>query len=300
MPHTRRRRFIRALGLATAGATLAPAALARPAAGYGRRLRVGVGPFMPTAEDTRRSFTPLFTHLAQSLGAPGLQLDVTTDWAGLAVAMATGNLDLAWMGPWGYVLAHHAAGCEAIATVYYDDSPTYHAIIVARPDIKVAKFPDDTRGLSMSFADSGSTSGWLIPTYFARQVWKLEPRSFWKYREGASHPANQVAVASGQVDLATDYDRNRNAMIAAGRIRPEQTRVVWTSPALPNDAIAVARSMAAGDIVRIRAVLAAITSRQAKTLLPPRYTGFSPATHASYATIESAGVAVGRLKPKAG
>ena len=38
------------------------------------------------------------------------------------------------------------------------------------------------------------------------------------------------------------------------------------------------------------------TDDEAKALLPARYTGFSPATHASYATIERAGIAVGRLK----
>ncbi|MBC7780555.1 MAG: phosphate/phosphite/phosphonate ABC transporter substrate-binding protein [Proteobacteria bacterium] len=293
MSERTRRHFLRTLG-AAAGATMA---LPLPLhAQTRRRLRVGVGPFLPTAEDTRRAYTPFFTHVAKQLGAPDFQLDVTTDWAGLAVAMATGNLDLAWMGPWGYVLANNASGCQAIATVRYDDRPTYNAIIVARPDLKVGKFPDDTRGLSMSFADSGSTSGWLVPTYFSREVWKIDPKTFWKYNEGASHPANQMAVASGQVDLATDFDRNRNAMIAAGRIKPEQTRIVWTSPDLPNDAIAVSKTMSAADIATIQRVILALTLDEAKTLLPPRYTGFSQATHASYATIEAAGIAVGRLK----
>jgi phosphonate transport system substrate-binding protein len=293
-----RRRFLHAmtaLGTAAAGVLPAPAT-AQPR----RRLRFGVGPFLPTPDDSRRAFTPLFAHLAKQLGAAEHTLDVTTDWAGLAVAMATGNLDAAWMGPWGYVLAHHASGCQAIATVRYDDRPVYNAIIVARPGLALSKFPDDTRGLSMSFADSGSTSGWLVPTYFAREVWKIDPKTFWKYNEGASHPGNQMAVASGQVDLATDFDRNRNAMIAAGRIRADQTRIVWTSPDLPNDAIAVSKAMPAADVDRIRAVLSAIGPAEAKTLLPARYTGFSPATHASYATIERAGIAVGRLKKPAG
>jgi phosphonate transport system substrate-binding protein len=292
-----------ALGLGSAaiiGGTAAGLSPAFAQSGARRRLRFGVGPFLPTPDDTRRAFSPFFAWLARELGALDHQLDVTTDWAGLAVAMGTGNLDVAWMGPWGYVLANNASGCQAVATVRYDDKPTYNAIIIARPDIPIGKFPDDSRGRSMSFADSGSTSGWLIPTYFAREVWKIDPRTFWKYSEGASHPANQISVASGQVDLATDFDRNRNAMIAAGRIKPEQTRVVWTSPDLPNDAIAVAKGMSAVDTALIQRVLSGIDSTQAKTLLPARYTGFTAATHASYATIEAAGIAVGRLKRSAG
>jgi ABC-type phosphate/phosphonate transport system substrate-binding protein len=45
------------------------------------------------------------------------------------------------------------------------DKPIYHAIVIARPELQVSKFPDDTKGKSISFADVGSTSDWLIPTY---------------------------------------------------------------------------------------------------------------------------------------
>lgn len=280
-------------GGAAASLTLAaPAVLGQS----GRRMRFGVGPFLPTPEDTRKTYTPFFEYLAKAMGAPGYDLAVTTDWAGLAVAMGSGNLDVAWMGPWGYILAAQASGCQAIATVKYDDKPTYQAIVIARPDVRIAKFPDDTRGLSISFADSGSTSGWLIPHFYAKEIWKIDPRTFWKYTEGASHPANEIAVQSGQVDLATDFDRNRNAMIASGRIKPESTRVVWTSDPLPNDAIAVSRALPKELADAAARAMLRITSDEAKALLPPRYTGFVAATHGSYRMIEDAGHALGRLK----
>lgn len=289
---SRRTLVIRSACLAAAG-ILSPKLSAQP-----RRLRFGVGPFMPTAVDTRKAFTPLFAHLARELGAPNFDLAVSGDWAGLAVAMGSGQLDAAWMGPWGYVIAHRATDCQAIATVKYDDKPTYHAIIVARPDLAVARFPDDTRGRSISFADVGSTSGWLIPTYYARQIWKIDPRTFWKYSEGASHPGNEIAVASGQVDLATDFDRNRNAMIAAGRIKPGSTRVVWTSDVLPNDAFAVPKTASPDQTRAMQTILTAISPEQAASIMPPRYTGFVPATHSTYQTIEDAGIALGRIKAR--
>ena len=263
-----------------------------------RRLRFGVGPFLPTPEDTRKSFTPLFEHLAKQLGAPGFELAVSSDWAGLAVAMGSGQLDAAWMGPWGYIIANNATDCQAVATVKYDDKPTYQAIIVSRPELQVAKFPDDTRGRSISFADAGSTSGWLVPTYYAKEVWKIDPKAFWKYTEGASHPGNQIAVAAGQVDLATDFDRNRNSMIAAGRIKPDATKIVWTSDPLPNDAFAVPKTASPEFRRDVQNILTAITPEQVKTIMPPRYTGFIASSHASYRTIENAGIAVGRIKPR--
>jgi phosphonate transport system substrate-binding protein len=292
---TTRRSFV-GTAAALSAAIAVPLFASRSTRAQTRKLRFGVGPFLPSPEDTRKSYTPFFAYLAKEMGTPDFELAVTTDWAGLAVAMGSGNLDAAWMGPWGYMLAQQASGCRAIATVKYDDKPTYKAIIIARPEIKTAKFPEDTRGVSISFADVGSTSGWLIPHYYAKEVWKIDPRAFWKYTEGASHPANEIAVQAGQVDLATDFDRNRNAMIDSGRVRPDATRVVWESDPLPNDALAVSRSMPAEQVAAAQRAVAAITKDTALDVMPKRYTGWVAATHESYRLIENAGHALGRLK----
>ena len=285
------------LGAAAAGLTLLATNASVHAQGR-QKLRFGVGPLLPNAEDTKKAYTPIFAHLAEKLNVD-FELFATTDWAGMAVAMGSGQLDVAWMGPWGYIIANNSTDCQAVATVKYDDKPIYHAIIIGRPDAKVNKFPDDTKGMSISFADVGSTSGWLIPTWYSKEVWKIDPKTFWKYREGASHPANEIAVQSGQVDLATDFDRNRNSMMAAGTIKADASKVIWTSDPLPNDAIAVPKTMSKERAAQVQSILTAITVEQAKTLLPNRYTGFVPATHASYASIEKAGLAVGKIKAKA-
>lgn len=46
---------------------------------------------------------------------------------------------------------------------------------------------------------------------------------------GATHAANEIAVARGQVDMATDFDRNRNAMIEAEMIKRDAAKIIWTS-----------------------------------------------------------------------
>ena len=262
-----------------------------------RKLRFGVGPLLPNVEDTKKTYTPIFAHLAKELNAD-FELFATTDWAGMAVAMGSGQLDLAWMGPWGYIIANNNTGCTALATVKYDEKPVYHAIIIGKPSINIAKFPDDTKGLSISFADVGSTSGWLIPTWYAKEVWKIDPKTYWKYSEGATHGANEMAVQSGQVDMATDFDRNRNAMIESGRVKSDGNKILWTSSPLPNDAIAVPKDTPKEFIAQVQKILTSITVEQAKTLLPNHYTGFVAATHASYESIEKAGIAVGKIKPK--
>ena len=94
----------------------------------------------------------------------------------------------------------------------------------------------------MSFADVGSTSGWLIPTTWFKAK-GIDPKAYFQYSEGATHAANEIAVANGQTDLATDFDRNRNAMIESGKLDGNASEVVWTSDPLPNDAIAVRKGL---------------------------------------------------------
>jgi phosphonate transport system substrate-binding protein len=271
------------------------AALAHTPAYAREKLRFAVGPFQPTPGDTRKAYEPFFRHLAKALDVD-YELVVTTDWAGISIALANGQADVAWMGPWGYVLAHNEGGAEAIATVKYDGKSSYHAIIVGRPDLAIGRWPEDARGLSISFADVGSTSGWLIPTdYFLRTG--IDPKSYFKYREGASHPANEIAVANGQVDLATDYDRNYNAMIERGLIKPEAVRIVWTSEPLPNDPLVVRKGFDPAKTKTIQETATAITEDEAKTIMPPHYTGWAATAHATYKMIEDAGIAVGKIKP---
>lgn len=262
------------------------------------RLRFAVGPFQPTATDTKKAYEPLFKHIAEKLGRE-YELRVTTDWAGIAVALASKQTDIAWMGPWGYVLAHNEGDAQAIATVKYQGKPSYHAIVVGRPDLAIGKWPEDAKGLRISFADVGSTSGWLVPTHYFKSR-GIDPKTYFQYRDGASHAAQILSVVNGQVDLASDYDRNMNVLVDKGTIMPDQIKVVWTSDPLPNDPLVVRSGFDPATVQKIRDVLLAITEEQAQTVMPKNYTGWVAATHDDYKLIEDAGILVGKLKPNAG
>jgi phosphonate transport system substrate-binding protein len=276
-------------------ALIAASGLTSIADAQGGKLRFGVGPLQPTPSETKKAYEPFFAYLAKELGRD-FDLTATTDWAGISVALANKQVDLAWMGPWGYVLANDDSGAPAIATAKYDGKPIYHAIVVCKPGL-VTTWPDGAKGKRLSFADVGSTAGWLIPTSWFKHR-NLDPKQLFDYSDGATHAANKIGVASGQVDGATDFDRNRNAMIESGKLERNATEVVWTSDPLPNDAIAVPKDFDAALADRIQKTLLGISEAQAKTILPNHYTGFVAATHENYRMIEDAGILVGRLKKK--
>jgi phosphonate transport system substrate-binding protein len=264
-------------------------------------LKFGVAPYFPTQAENRKQFQPLADEFGKAAGVP-VELVLADDWVGISEALRAGTLDVAWLGPWGYVLArHNEPALQAIATVKYKGKPTYQAVLMARADAPFSTLDEaveqSKKGpkLKLSLADVGSTSGWLIPqAEFKRR--DLDPKAVFDYHEGASHAAQAIAVISGQADLASDYDRNLDVLAASGKLDRSKIKIVWTSEPLPNDPIVVRGGFPDGLKTKLQKLLADMTPEQAETLLPKNYTGFVSSDGSNYSPIESAGKLVGKLK----
>jgi phosphonate transport system substrate-binding protein len=258
-------------------------------------LKIGLGPQQPTQADTKRVWEPVYKMVGEQIGVD-IDLTVANDWAGISVALASQQIDVAQMGPWGYVLAKQKGDAQAIAMLLIQGRNYYKAIVVARPGLEIKRFPEDGKGLAMQMLDVGSTSGWLVPTHFMRSR-GIDPKThFGKYAEGASAAAAQMATASGQVDLATGWDTHRNTMIRNGQLKDDANRVVWESEPLPNEPVVVRRGFDPETARRLGAALAAIPEAKAREMLPWPYTGFVPTTHEPYVKLETMGREVGVLK----
>jgi phosphonate transport system substrate-binding protein len=262
-------------------------------------LKLGVGLFQPDKDKNDATYRPLANYLAKKLGRP-VQLRTVDSWEGLAKSLAVGETDVALMGPWGYVLANNEAGAQAISTILYDGKPEYFAIMVTHPNSGI-KTVADLKGKTFAFGDKGSTSGYLIPFhYFMTQG--IDPDTYFSKVLYTKHQAIETQVAQGALDAGADYNRNRNAMIEQGLIKPEQSRIFWQSAPLPNDAVAVSKVLFADKVLvaRLQAALAEVGEalKTQPDLLPPHYTGFVTQTNAFYKPIRDAGLATGKLQPK--
>ena len=263
-------------------------------------LEFGVGSYFPTPNENRQQFEPLFEELAQQVDLPA-EVVVTEDWIGISEALRSRTLDVAWLGPWGYVLANHnEPSIEAIATVEYKGEPTYYSVLMARADapfdtLEEAIAQSREEKLKLSLADVGSTSGWLIPTAEFEQR-GIDPEAVFDYSEGASHAAQAIAVISGQVDIASDYDRNLDVLASEGRIDPSEIKIIWQSEPLPNDPIAIRGGLPDAVKTELQTALVNLSPEQAQELLPENYTGFVASDGSNYAPIQAAGKAVGQLE----
>lgn len=262
-------------------------------------LKLGVGMFQPDREKNDATYRPLAAYLASQLGRP-VQLNTVDSWEGLAKSLANGETDMALMGPWGYVLAHHEAGAQVVSTILYDGKPEYHAIIVTHPKSGIQTLAD-LKGRTFAFGDKGSTSGYLIPRHHFMTS-GINPDTYFGKVLYTKHQAIETQVTQGVLDAGADYDRNRNAMIEQGLIKAEQSRIIWTSAPLPNDAFAVSKALAADKafVTRLQAALSGVGTALASQpqLLPAHYTGFVVRDNSFYKPIRDAGLATGNLKAR--
>lgn len=273
---------------------LAPAAMAAEPP-----LRLGVGLFQPDKDKNDATYRPLANYLAQKLGRK-VELRTVDSWEGLAKSLANGETDIGLLGPWGYVLANQEAGAQVVATILYDDKPEYYAIMVTHPNSGIHK-PSDLKGKTFAFGDKGSTSGYLIPLhYFMTQG--INPETYFSKVLYTKHQAIETQVTQGVLDAGADYNRNRNAMIAQGLIKAEQSKIIWQSAPLPNDALAVSATLYKDKqfVAQLQAALTGVAAalKTQPNLLPPHYTGFVGRDNLFYKPIRDAGLATGTLKAK--
>ena len=261
-------------------------------------LEFGVGLFQPDKEKNDATYKPLADYLSRQLGRE-VRLRTVDSWEGLAKSLASGETDIALMGPWGYVLANHQAGAEAVATILYQGKPEYFAIMVTSPKSGINKI-DDMKGKTFAFGDKGSTSGYLIPNH-EFMLRGIDPDKFFSKVIYTKHQAIETQVTRGELDAGADYNRNRDAMIEQGLIKAADSRIIWTSAPLPNDALALSKDLAKDKIFTAKLVKALEGIGEAlKTqpnLLPSNYTGFVAKDNKYYAPIRDAGLATGKLTP---
>ena len=262
-------------------------------------LKLGVGLFQPDKDKNDATYRPLADYLSAKLNRK-IELRTVDSWEGLAKSLANGETDLALMGPWGYVLANHQAGAQVISTILYDGKPEYHAIIITHPNSGI-QTPADLKGKTFAFGDKGSTSGYLIPLHYL-MTQGITPERYFSKIVHTSHQAIETQVTQGVLDAGADYNRNRNAMIEQGLIKADQSKVIWTSAPLPNDAFAVSKALA-DDAALIRQLQTALNAvgdvlKRQPNLLPPHYTGFVSRDNTFYKPIRDAGLATGKLQVK--
>lgn len=159
---------------------------------------------------------------------------VATDYNGVIEALRSKKLDVAYLGPFSYVLASSVADVEAfaVAVTKKTGQSAYKSVIIARKDSGIAKTAD-LKGRTFAFVDPTSASGHLFPKAGLLQA-GYDPETFFgRVIFSGSHDASILAVANKKVDAAAVADRILASAIAKGQVRQDDLEIVWSSNPIP-------------------------------------------------------------------
>ena len=251
MKTTRRNCLQLAGAAALAFATLGTAFAQTP------ELRVGLIP-SEDAQAMIRASQQVMDQLAEKTGMK-VRPFVANDYNGVIEALRSGKLDIAYLGPFSYVLASSIANAEAfaVAVTKKTGKSAYHSVVITRKDSgldSVARLQRKT----FAFVDPTSTSGHLFPKAGLLADGFDPDKHFSRVIFSGSHDANIMAVANGKVDGAAVADRIFESAVAKGVVKAEDFQVIWRSQPIPESPMVWRKSLDAATKQKVAAALAEI------------------------------------------
>jgi len=176
---------------------------------------------------------PLKTYLEQTL-KKNIEIIVTTDYSSMIEAMRFGRIEVAYFGPFSYVLAKsRAPEIEPFAVGVERGSPTYNSILIATAGGPV-KTLADIRGKPFGFGDQASTSSHLAPRAHLLKKAGLDGEKDYKPVHLGTHDAVARAVQAGQVPAGALSKAIYDSLVSRNTIDPAKLVQLDLSDPIPN------------------------------------------------------------------
>ncbi len=186
----------------------------------------------------KKSFEPWLAAMSQAIGIP-VKGFYAPDYAGVIEAMRFNKVHMAWYGNKSAMEAVKRANGEICAqTVDAEGNPGYWSLIVAHQDSDFNSVDDIiAAGKKLKFGngDPNSTSGYLIPTYHIWSKRGIDPNTHFGKVRSANHETNLMAVASKQVDFATNNTESMRRLQQKNPEMHKKIKILWKSPLIPSD-----------------------------------------------------------------
>ncbi|MCA3415049.1 MAG: phosphate/phosphite/phosphonate ABC transporter substrate-binding protein [Roseomonas sp.] len=243
-----------------------------------QRLRVALLPD-ENASTIIQNAQPLRAHLERALSKQ-VEIVVTTDYSSMIEAMRFGRIEVAYFGPFSYVLAKsRAPGIEPFAVGVERGSPTYQSVMIAQAGGPVRELAD-IRGRPFGFGDQASTSSHLVPRATILQRASLVGGRDYRVVHLGTHDAVARAVQGGQVPAGALSKPILDTLIRRGTIDAARIVEIGLSEPIPNYPMVLQGNLAEPLKAAIRAAF--IELRDAEVLRSFRVEGFAPTNDEAY------------------
>ena len=219
------------------------------------------------------------------------EVSVPTSYTAVITAMGAGTVDVGWLSPIPYVIAHDRYGVEVVLRTVRDKSDKYWSVIITRNDSGINKLAD-LKGKKFAYGDAASTSGTIYPKHLIRTS-GYDPETFFSnVIYAGAHDRVVMAVYNKQVDAGAIYGGVRtDAREMVMNTMPDvmkQTKVIAKSAEIPNDTVSIRKGLPPAIAKKITDGLMTLSkSKKGKKAIFDLYgiDGFVPAKDKDYDSV---------------
>jgi phosphonate transport system substrate-binding protein len=212
--------------------------------------------FVPSqnAETLEAKAKPLEKLLSEKLGIP-VKVSVSTSYNTIVEAMASKKVDVGFLPPTAYVLAHDERKAadvllqaQRFGVNKEDGTPTkelvdfYNALILVKADSNIKELKD-LKGKKIAVQDVTSSAGYVWPAVEMKKKANLDIQKDVQVTKVTGHDKGVLAVLNGDVDAAFLFQDARNIVKKDKPDVFKTTRILYLTDKIPNDTISVRSDM---------------------------------------------------------
>ncbi|MBS3977202.1 MAG: phosphonate ABC transporter substrate-binding protein [Syntrophomonadaceae bacterium] len=284
----------------------APKEQATPKAAAPQVLRLALIPAEDIVEMMNR-FEPARQYLEKEIGIK-IEMFKALDYTAVIEAMRAKKVEIAYFGPFSYVLAAERANAQAIVAGGDADGKlsVYHSILITHKDSGLQNIDDvkaRAASLTVSFVDPASTSGYLIPKGYMESIGIKVDQAFKEVIFAGGHDASILAVHARKVDLGATWEGPYQKAIAGGVVKGEDVRVIWKSDPIPRSPVAVRGDLDPALIKRIQQAFLDMPKKAPEAFAQwegmwEKNKSYVAVTGAEYEFIRQVAIGLGKLQAK--
>ncbi|MBO0677711.1 phosphate/phosphite/phosphonate ABC transporter substrate-binding protein [Mycolicibacterium sp. S2-37] len=213
--------------------------------------------------DMRASYDPLIKLLEKETGST-IEFVQASDYAGVVEGMIADNVDLAFFGPFAYVVAGiNGAKITPLGAVIEEKGaePGYQSYGLARSDNAAVNGLPDFAGKKVCFVDPGSTSGFLYPSAGLIEAGVIKSGSEADISAAMTpiyaggHDASALSIKNGDCDAGFAFDSMVDeTMVQKGDLAPGDLKTVWKSEMIAGSVFAANDSLGADAIGKLKTI----------------------------------------------
>ncbi len=244
-----------------------------------------------------KKFEPLGAYLSKQLGME-VKFTPVTDYPAVVEGLASGHVDLAWLGGFTFVQARKRTGGTAVPLVQRAEDAHFHAKFVAPAGSGIRSLAD-LKGKTLAFGSVSSTSGHLMPRYYLLKAGIDPDKDLARYAFCGAHDATVKWVEAGKVDAGALNESVWQKLVDDKKVDPAKVVVFYTTPDFYDYNWTVRGDLDPKVREKIRAAFLALDPKdpaQKKILDLQRASRFVETRPENYAGIEAAARSAGLLK----